>query len=188
MTAAFWMWPLAGVLVLAGLAGTILPVLPGVPLVFVGLFVAAWADDFQRVTWLPLLLLGLLTVLSFVIDFAATAFGVRRVGATRLAIIGAVVGTLVGIFFGIPGLIFGPFVGAVVGELRLEDDQFLLDCFSKLFEGSPVKTGGNGHLTSSLPVRSGGVIESERCPISPEEASSRWPARRPTGDRVSGAP
>jgi uncharacterized protein YqgC (DUF456 family) len=117
MTAAFWMWPLAGVLVLAGLAGTILPVLPGVPLVFVGLFVADWADDFQRVTWLPLLLLGLLTVLSFVIDFAATAFGVRRVGATRLAIIGAVVGTLVGIFFGIPGLIFGPFVGAVVGEL-----------------------------------------------------------------------
>ena len=117
MTAIFWMWPLAGVLVLTGLAGTILPVLPGVPLVFVGLFVAAWADDFQRVTWLPLLLLGLLTVLSFVIDFAATALGVRRVGATRLAIVGAVVGTLVGVFFGIPGLIFGPFVGAVVGEL-----------------------------------------------------------------------
>ena len=68
MTEAFWMWPLAGVLVLVGLAGTILPVLPGVSLVFAGLLVAAWADDFQRVTWLPLVLLGLLTVLSFVID------------------------------------------------------------------------------------------------------------------------
>lgn len=112
-----WMLLLAAVMVLAGLAGSVLPALPGVPLVFGGLLVAAWADDFQRVGWITLTLLGLLTLLSFVIDFAATALGAKRVGATKLAIVGAALGTIAGLFLGIPGLIFGPFAGAVAGEL-----------------------------------------------------------------------
>lgn len=107
----------AALLVLVGLAGSVLPALPGVPLVFGGLLVAAWADDFQRVGWLTLSLLGLLTIVSFVIDFAATAMGAKRVGATKLAIAGAALGALAGIFLGIPGLIFGPFLGAVAGEM-----------------------------------------------------------------------
>jgi uncharacterized protein YqgC (DUF456 family) len=105
------------VLVLIGLAGSVLPALPGVPLVFAGLLMAAWAGDFQRVGWVTLTLLGLLTVASFVIDLAATALGARRVGATKLAIVGAAVGTFAGVFFGIPGLLIGPFAGAVAGEL-----------------------------------------------------------------------
>jgi uncharacterized protein YqgC (DUF456 family) len=64
-----------------------------------------------------LVLLGLLTLASFAIDFAATALGAKRVGATKLAVIGAALGTLAGLFLGIPGLILGPFVGAVAGEL-----------------------------------------------------------------------
>lgn len=110
-------WVLAAILVLAGIAGTIFPALPGVALVFCGLLLAAWADDFQRVTWIPLAVLGALTFLSFVVDFLATVLGVRRVGATRLAIIGALTGTIVGIFFGLIGLVFGPFVGAIAGEM-----------------------------------------------------------------------
>ena len=117
MSADVWLWVLAVVLVLVGLAGSVLPALPGVPLVFAGLLMAAWADDFERVTWLTLAVLGLLTFASFVIDFAATALGAKRVGATRLAIAGALLGTLAGIFLGIPGLILGPFVGAVAGEM-----------------------------------------------------------------------
>jgi uncharacterized protein len=117
VTAEVLMWLLAGALVLAGLAGTVLPVLPGAPLIFAGLVLAAWIDDFQRVTWITLSLLGLLAVLSLAIDVLATALGARRVGATRLAIIGALLGTVIGLAFGIPGLVFGPFVGAVVGEL-----------------------------------------------------------------------
>jgi uncharacterized protein YqgC (DUF456 family) len=112
-----WMLLVAAVMVLAGLAGSVLPALPGVPLVFGGLLVAAWADDFQRVGWLTLALLGLLTVVSVVIDFAATAMGAKRVGASRLAIAGAAVGALAGLFLGVPGLILGPFVGAVAGEM-----------------------------------------------------------------------
>jgi uncharacterized protein YqgC (DUF456 family) len=107
----------AAVLVAVGLAGSVLPALPGVPLVFGGLLVAAWADDFQRVGWITLTLLGLLTLVSFVIDFAATAIGAKRVGATKLAIVGAALGTVAGLFLGIPGLVLGPFVGAVAGEL-----------------------------------------------------------------------
>lgn len=112
-----WMWLLAGVLVLAGVAGSVLPALPGVPLVFAGLAVAAWADDFQKVTWMTLVLLGVLTLLSFVIDLVATAMGAKRVGATRLAIIGAALGTFAGVFLGLPGLLIGPFAGAVIGEM-----------------------------------------------------------------------
>ena len=108
---------LAVVLVCAGIAGSVLPALPGVPLVFAGLLLAAWAGDFQQVTWIPLVVLGLLTVISFVIDFAATALGAKRVGATKLAVLGAALGTLGGLFLGLPGLILGPFVGAVAGEL-----------------------------------------------------------------------
>jgi hypothetical protein len=108
---------LAVVLVCVGVAGSVLPALPGVPLVFAGLLLAAWAGDFQEVTWLPLVVLGLLTAISFVIDFAATALGAKRVGATRLAIVGAALGTLGGLFLGLPGLILGPFVGAIAGEL-----------------------------------------------------------------------
>ena len=115
-TEVLWM-VLAAVLVCIGIAGSVLPALPGVPLVFAGLLLAAWAGDFQQVTWITLVVLGLLTVISFVIDLVATAAGAKRVGATRLAIAGAALGTLGGLFLGLPGLVLGPFVGAVAGEL-----------------------------------------------------------------------
>ena len=78
---------------------------------------AAWADGFVRVGPVTLILLGVLTALSFAIDFAAAALGAKRVGATKYAIIGAALGTFTGIFFGLPGLLIGPFAGAVTGEL-----------------------------------------------------------------------
>ncbi|MGH8545234.1 MAG: DUF456 domain-containing protein [Gammaproteobacteria bacterium] len=107
----------AGLLVLVGVAGTALPALPGLPLVFAGMLLAAWAGNFQQVGPAMLLVLGLLTVLSLGIDFMATALGAKRVGASKLALIGAVVGTFAGLFFGPAGLLAGPFVGALAGEL-----------------------------------------------------------------------
>ena len=108
---------LAVALVCVGIAGSVLPALPGVPLVFAGLLLAAWAGDFERVGWVTLVVLGLLTAASFAIDLAATAMGAKRVRATRLAVAGAALGTLGGLFLGLPGLILGPFVGALAGEL-----------------------------------------------------------------------
>jgi uncharacterized protein len=121
------LWVLAVVVVLVGIAGTILPALPGTPLVLLGLVLAAWADGFQKVGWFPLTVIGGLTVLSLVVDFAATSLGAKRVGASWLAVAGATVGTIVGLFFGLPGLILGPFVGAVLGEYlaRRNRDQAL---------------------------------------------------------------
>jgi hypothetical protein len=108
----------AAALILAGLAGTILPALPGLPLMFVGMLLAAWVDHFQRISPWTVALLAVLTVLSIVVDIAATAMGAKRVGASKLAMFGAALGTLVGgIFFSIPGLVLGPFAGAVAGEL-----------------------------------------------------------------------
>ncbi len=107
---------LAAVLVVVGIAGVILPALPGLPLVFAGMLLAAWAGDFQKIGWLPLIVLGGLTLLSVAVDFLATMLGAKRVGASRKALLGAVIGTFAGLFFGPLGLIAGPFVGALLGE------------------------------------------------------------------------
>jgi uncharacterized protein YqgC (DUF456 family) len=113
-------WALAAVLVAVGLAGTVIPALPGVPFVFGGLWLAAWADHYVHVGAFTLVVLGVLVALAIVIDFAATAMGAKRVGASPKAIAGSVIGTFAGLSFGIPGLLLGPFIGAVVGELAAQ--------------------------------------------------------------------
>jgi uncharacterized protein YqgC (DUF456 family) len=107
----------AVLLVVIGMAGTLLPVLPGEPFVFGGLLLAAWADGFQRVGTITLVILGFLTALAVAADFVASAFGAKKMGASPRAVLGATIGAVVGIFFGLPGLVLGPFVGAVAGEL-----------------------------------------------------------------------
>ena len=112
------LYVLASALILLGLAGTILPALPGLPLMFAGMLLAAWADHFTRISGWTIALLALLTLISIAVDIAATAIGARRVGASKLAMLGAALGTVFGgIAFNIPGLILGPFIGAMGGEL-----------------------------------------------------------------------
>jgi uncharacterized protein YqgC (DUF456 family) len=111
-----WLWLLAFGMVVLGVAGTVLPALPGPPFVFGGLLLAAWIDGFQKVGYVALVLLGALTLATLVVDVVAGLAGARRVGASRLALIGAGAGTIIGLFLGIAGLVFGPFVGALVGE------------------------------------------------------------------------
>jgi uncharacterized protein len=108
---------LAVALILVGIAGVVLPALPGLPLVFLGMLLAAWAGDFQQIGWGVLVVLGLLTLLSVGVDIFATVIGAKRVGASRKALLGAVLGTFAGLFFGPVGLFAGPFVGALLGEL-----------------------------------------------------------------------
>jgi uncharacterized protein YqgC (DUF456 family) len=113
------LWILAILLMIVGALGIILPALPGIPLMFAGMVVAAAIDDFQKISWITLGVLGFLTLVSVIVEFAASALGAKHVGASKRAIWGAVIGTVVGIFFGIPGLLLGPFVGALVGELTV---------------------------------------------------------------------
>lgn len=108
---------LAGLLILVGIAGTVLPALPGLPLAFGGMLLAAWVDDFNYIGPGMLLLLAFLTALALIVDFVASLLGAKRLGASKRAMLGAAGGTVVGIFFGIPGLLLGPFIGGLLGEL-----------------------------------------------------------------------
>ena len=110
-------WLLAGLIVIAGLAGTVIPALPGVPLVFAGLFVSAWIGHFETIGWFMVGILALLAIVAWAVDFLAGALGAKYLGASSRAFWGATFGAIVGIFFGLPGIMLGPFIGAVLGEL-----------------------------------------------------------------------
>lgn len=113
----------AALLVILGLAGMVLPALPGAPVLFGGLVLAAWAEDFQYVGFWLLTGLGVMAALTYLADFVAGAFGAKRFGASRRAVIGAMLGAIFGLFLGLPGILLGPFVGAVIGEFSQRPDD-----------------------------------------------------------------
>ena len=122
MDPTIWLLVLAVLLVVVGIGGLLLPALPGAPMVFAGLALAAWAEGFEYVGPWTLFALGVLAALTYLADFVAGAFGAKKFGASRRAVIGATIGAVVGIFFGLPGIVLGPFIGAVVGELSEQPD------------------------------------------------------------------
>jgi uncharacterized protein YqgC (DUF456 family) len=109
-------------MIIGGLAGTVLPLLPSTPLMFAGMLLLAWHDQFIRVGWFPLTLLLVLTIISSLLEYLAGAMGAKRVGASQAAIWGALIGSVVGILGGIPGMILGPFIGAAAGEMYARQD------------------------------------------------------------------
>lgn len=113
------LWIAAGVLIIIGALGLVLPVLPGAPMIFIGALLAAWAENFEYLSYGSLIVLGALAVLAVAVDFIASAFGVKRFGASGRAVTGAMLGAIVGLFFGVIGVLVGPFIGAVVGELTV---------------------------------------------------------------------
>lgn len=119
------LWLLALLLILAGLAGTVLPALPGTALIFAGVLLGAWIDDFSRVGTGTLIVVGVLALLAWVLDYVAGLLGARKAGASRQALVGAALGTVAGLFMGLFGVLFLPFVGAVAGEFlaRRQDVQ-----------------------------------------------------------------
>jgi uncharacterized protein YqgC (DUF456 family) len=121
-TVTVLLWTAVVALIVIGIAGTVLPVLPGAILVFGGIALAAWIDDFARFPVWLLWVLGALTVTAIAVDYVAAAMGAKRVGASRQAIIGATVGTIAGIFSGMWGLLFMPLTGAVIGEYLAQRD------------------------------------------------------------------
>lgn len=108
---------IAGVLIVAGLVASILPNLPGIPVMFGGMLLAAWVGGFHKIPVWVIVLLGVLAAFSIVFDFLAGTWGAKKYGASKAAVWGALIGTLVGLFFALPGIILGPFIGAVVGQL-----------------------------------------------------------------------
>lgn len=116
------LWIVAVLLIVVGVAGTVLPALPGIPLIFGGVVLAAWIDDFQRIGTWTLVVLAVLAAFGVAVDYVAAAISTQRVGASRQGIIGAAIGTLAGIFTGLWGLVFMPLVGAAIGEFIAHKD------------------------------------------------------------------
>ena len=114
------LWIIGAILTFTGLAGLLLPLVPGAPLLFLGLLLGAWAENFRYIGLWTLLLLAGMAALTYVVEFVASILGVKKYGGSRRAMVGAALGGIVGMFLGIPGILLGPFVGAVIGELSLQ--------------------------------------------------------------------
>ena len=109
---------LSGILIFIGLLGTVLPVVPGIPLAFAGMLLAAWVGGFKEISLVTVIVLGILTAASVAVDFFASLVGAKRAGASKLAMLGGAVGGLIGFFIlNIVGLIIGPFIGVVAVEM-----------------------------------------------------------------------
>jgi hypothetical protein len=110
------LWILCAALILLGLAGIVLPVLPGTVLVWGGIVLGAWIDDFTRVGVSTVVVISVLAVLAWALDYVAGLMGAQKAGASKQALLGAAIGTVLGLFMGLVGVLFMPLVGAAVGE------------------------------------------------------------------------
>jgi uncharacterized protein len=111
------LYVIAAVTIIAGLVGAIVPALPGIPLIFSGIWLLAGVDGYRHLGLGWLLGIGAVGAVGLVVDLLAGALGAKRAGASKQAVWGALAGTAIGLFLGITGLLLGPFVGAVLGEL-----------------------------------------------------------------------
>ena len=109
---------LAIVLLITGMAGSILPVLPGPPLSWLGLLMLKFVPSLsQHLSWTVVIAVGLFTLLVFILDNLLPVWSTRKMGANKAVVWGAGLGFVVGFWFGPLGIIFGPFVGALIAGL-----------------------------------------------------------------------
>jgi len=105
------------IIMLTGMAGIIVPIIPSIPLIWLGSFIYAVFTHFEKITWVILLIFALLTIFSIVLENIGNVYGAKKFGATKWGIIGSIVGTGVGFYTGGPvGLILGPVIGTIVFE------------------------------------------------------------------------
>ncbi|MBR0309910.1 MAG: DUF456 domain-containing protein [Paludibacteraceae bacterium] len=107
---------IAGLCMLIGIIGCIVPGLPGTPIAYAGLWIAQ-ATDRVDFSWQLLLTWGIVTVVVSVLDYVVPAWGTKRYGGTKYGVWGSTIGVIIGLFFGAVGVIVGPLIGAVIGEL-----------------------------------------------------------------------
>lgn len=117
------LWIISVLLIVAGVAGTVLPLLPGTALVLAGMLLGAWIDGFERVGGVTVGVLVALAVVSWVLEYVAGLMGAKRAGASKQALIGAALGTVAGLLMGLVGVLFMPLVGAAVGEYLARRDE-----------------------------------------------------------------
>jgi len=111
------------ILLLLGIGGTILPLLPGIPLMFVSIAAYGWYEGFNTITPKYVCILAALTVISLIVDYLSTVLGAKYFGSSKKGMWGALLGTFIGLFLFPPlGLLLGPFLGAMIGEyIEIQD-------------------------------------------------------------------
>jgi uncharacterized protein YqgC (DUF456 family) len=115
--ASFW-WIITLLLMFVGLAGTVLPLIPGTTIILAGAILhRLMLGEAHSIGWWTLSALIVLTLLSYAIDLVSGALGAKWFGATRWGALGGIIGAIVGLFFGIPGIFIGPLLGVLIGEL-----------------------------------------------------------------------
>lgn len=119
----FLLWAACVALIVVGLAGTVLPALPGTALVLGGIVLGAWIDGFTRVGVGTLAVVTVLAAVAWVLEYVASLLGAKKAGASRQALIGAALGTVLGLLLGVVGVLFMPLVGAAIGEYLARRDQ-----------------------------------------------------------------
>jgi uncharacterized protein YqgC (DUF456 family) len=119
---AILLYVLGVALLLAGVAGLVLPVLPGAVLLVAGVLALAFASDFTVVGWGTVAFAGVLGLAITAVDWAASVLGAKAFGASRWAVLGSAVGLVAGLFLGLPGIVLGPPVGALVFEYAKDPD------------------------------------------------------------------
>ena len=117
------LWFLCIALIVLGLAGTVLPVLPGTLLVWGGIVLGAWIDNFSRVGTTTVWVISALAILAWGLDYVAGLMGAQKAGASKQALLGAALGTVAGLFMGLVGVLFMPLLGAAAGEYLARRDQ-----------------------------------------------------------------
>jgi len=117
------LWIACAALIVVGLAGTVLPALPGTAFVLAGAALGAWIDDFARVGVGTLSVIAVLAVVAWVLDYIASLLGAKKAGASRQALVGAAIGTVAGLLLGFVGVLFLPLVGAAIGEYLARRDH-----------------------------------------------------------------
>lgn len=120
ITLTVTLWLLATTLIIIGIAGTVVPALPGVLFVFAGILLGAWIDDFTVISVGSVIACGVIGIIAWVLEYVAGILGARRVGASRAAIVGSLIGTIAGIFSGLWGLLFMPLLGAAIGQYMVD--------------------------------------------------------------------
>jgi len=111
------LYVIGAALIGVGLVSTIVPALPGIPLIFGGIWLIAGVDRYHHLGLWWLLGIAVVGAIGLMVDLLAGALGAKRVGASKQAVWGALMGAVIGMLFGLPGVLLGPFVGAVLGEL-----------------------------------------------------------------------
>jgi uncharacterized protein YqgC (DUF456 family) len=107
---------LGAICLLLGLVGCVAPVVPGVPLSYLGLWLLHWTERVQF-SWQFLLIWAVVTIVIQILDYFIPAWGTKKFGGSKYGVWGSTIGLLAGLFMGPMGIILGPFVGAVIGEM-----------------------------------------------------------------------